>query len=173
MKGFTLIHLIVALGILIILMAIPSIFYNDYIARAKISKILSGIGSEKIKLVEEIKKEKKVTPNHRIILDTNHIVDNSMLILSPIIVNDRIYWGCTRIGLSDSQVPQFCRMNDFTSSPINLDSEVNCTLSQGISYNEITTKFSVNVKINDEITVLGNFDNMNEAASSYLDYLNV
>ena len=172
LKGFTLLRLIIVLAIIGILMSIPGLLYRDYIAKAKITSLLSGIGAEKIKLVEEIRKLKKVNYDQRIILDTHHIVSKSMLIISPIIVDDNIYWGCNRIGLSASQVPHFCRINDFISPNINIDSEVNCTLSQGIIYNDITKLFSINIKVNGGIMVLGSFDNINDATTSYLDYLN-
>jgi len=173
MKGFTLLRLIIVLAIIGVLMSIPSILYHNYIVRAKIASMLGGIGSEKIKLAEQLRGKKNVNYNQRILLDTNHIVDNSMIVISPFIVVDNVNWGCTTVGLSDSQVPQFCRMNNFTSSQINIGSELNCKLSQGISYNELTTKFSVNVKINGGIIVIGDFDNIKEAAASYLDYLEV
>ena len=96
-----------------------------------------------------------------------------MIVISPFIVVDDVYWGCATVGLSDSQVPQFCRMNNFTSSQINITSELNCKLSQGISHNELTNKFSVKVEIKGGIMVIGDFDNMKEAAASYLDYLEV
>jgi type IV pilus assembly protein PilA len=172
LKGFTLLNLIIVIAIIGILMAIPSMLYRDYIIKAKITSLLTSIGSEKIRLVELIKKSKQVDYNHRIILDTDHIVDKSILIISPIIIDDKVYWGCHRIGLSNSQVPHFCRINDFISSQTNIGIEANCTISQGITYNEIANKFSVNVKINDEVIVLGNFDNIKEASASYLEYLN-
>jgi len=172
-KGFTLLRLIIILAIVGVLIAIPGRFYYDYVSRAKISSLLSAIRSEKIKLAEEVKKHKKVNDNHRIVIDTNHIEDNSMLIVSPIIIDDNIYWGCNRIGLEASQVPHFCRLNDFTSQQISISSQVNCQVSQGILYDETTKMFSVNVQVNGKVVSLGNFKSIKEASQSYTNYLNV
>ena len=58
MKGFTLLRLIIVLAIIGVLMSIPSTLYHNYIVRAKIASMLGGIGSEKIKLVEQLKGKK-------------------------------------------------------------------------------------------------------------------
>ncbi|MBK2020981.1 hypothetical protein IB632_07145 [Francisella philomiragia] len=99
-KGYTLLKLIVILAIIGILLAMPAKIYNDYISRARISNLLSGIGSEKIRVMEDIKKTRKVNDRHNIVIDTSNIEDKSMLVLTPIIINDNVYWGCNRIGLS-------------------------------------------------------------------------
>ena len=154
-KGFTLLRLIVILAVLGVLIAIPGMIYRDYVSKAKIANRLSGIGNKKQALVELIKKDKKIDDSRKIILDTSDIKDGSMLIISPIIVGDNIYWGCNRIGLSASQVPHFCRLNDLTSPQISLINNANCELSQGVSYNEVTKKFNVNVKIKGKVVLLG------------------
>jgi len=172
-NGFTLLRLIVILGILGILITIPGRIYNDYIAQAKISSLLSGIESRKLDLTEQIKVNKEIKDHHKIIINTDHIENNSMLVLRPIIVKDNVYWGCNRIGLSVSQVPRFCRLNDFTNPQININNEINCKINQGISYNETNKTFSVNIKINGEVVSIGNFNNIKRASEEYLSYLNI
>ncbi len=164
------------IAIIGILLAMPAKIYNDYISRARISSLLSGIGSEKIRVIEEIKKTGKINSQHNIVIDTSNIEDKSMLILTPIVVNDTVYWGCNRIGLSISQVPHFCRLNDFTEPPqveVNTDTSIKCEISQGITYNYKTNMFDVNIKIENEVITIGNFDNIKEASNSFLDYLNI
>lgn len=175
-KGYTLIKLIVILAIIGILLAMPAKIYNDYISRARISNLLSGIGSEKIRVMEDIKKTRKVNDRHNIVIDTSNIEDKSMLVLTPIIINDNVYWGCNRIGLSVSQVPHFCRLNDFTTPPqleVNTNTAIKCEISQGITYNQKTNMFDVNIRIENEVITIGNFDNIKEASNSFLDYLNI
>ncbi|WP_191092449.1 hypothetical protein [Francisella sp. XLW-1] len=133
------------IAIIGILLAMPAKIYNDYISRARISSLLSGIGSEKIRVIEEIKKTGKINSRHNIVIDTSNIEDKSMLILTPIVVNDSVYWGCNRIGLSISQVPHFYRLNDFTEPPqveVNTDTLIKCEISQGITYNYKTNMTS-------------------------------
>lgn len=171
--GFTLLRLLIILGILGILITIPTRIYNDYISRAKISSLLSGIGSKKLDLTEQIKVNKEIKDHHKIIINTNHIENNSMLVLRPIIIGDNVYWGCNRIGLSVSQVPHFCRLNDFTNPQININYEINCEINQGISYNETNKTFSVNIKMDGEVISIGNFNDIKRASEEYLSYLNI
>ena len=170
-KGFSLLKLVVILAIIGILIAVSGRIYHNYISKAKIAGLLSGIKSKKIELVEKVKQANEVNDDHRIVIDTDHIKDNSMLIISPIIIGDNVYWGCNRIGLSESQVPHFCNLNDFTQPQINISNEVNCQVSQGISYNETTKTFNVNVKMNGKIISLGSFEDAKKATETYLNYL--
>lgn len=166
-KGYSLIQLSIILAIIGILFLISMQLYDGYIVKAKLASRLAGVGSEKLQLAENIKKNQAVSPNDTLVIDASDLIEDSKLYLNPYLVNDIIHWSCTSTGLRASQLPGSCTSNIGGVSSTN----ITCDVKRSISYDQNTKTYNVSDIIGGNIVVVGNFKDINQAAKSFNELL--
>ena len=165
-KEYSLIQLSIILAIIGILFLISMQLYDGYIINAKLASRLAGVGSEKLQLAENIKKNQAVSPNDTLVINASELIADSKLYLNPYLVNDIIHWSCTSTGLRASQLPGSCTSNIGGVSSTN----ITCDVKRSISYDQNTKTYNVSDIIGGNI-VVGNFKDINQAAKSFNELL--
>jgi type IV pilus assembly protein PilA len=165
--GFTLVELMVVIGIIMIITTVAIPMYSNYIIKSKFASELSKLETVKVEVSSFLNNNgslHKLNLNNlggvpvgttvnsgSIVLDTSNITPNSRIFLTPTVISDSIIkWDCNSFGFLPSQTPSSCS-TDF-NIPISESPIIDLTKNYSNRSDSPSGEGSPNVLDNDSST---------------------